>query len=68
MQGGVSCGNPILPGIFVNLEHSEVISFVLGKIKGIKQPKLKIRFSQIFQLMYFIPDWENTDHTNCFYK
>ena len=56
MQGGVSCGNPILPGIFVNLEHSEVISFVLGKIKGIKQPKLKIRFSQIFQLMYFIPD------------
>ena len=34
VQGGLRCGDPNRPGIFINLEHPEVISFVRKQLRG----------------------------------
>ena len=34
VQGGLRCGDPNRPGIFINLEHPEVISFVRTQLRG----------------------------------
>ena len=45
MQGGVGCGDSSRPGIFISLEHPDVLTFVLEHITG------KMTFSAVLNLI-----------------
>ena len=49
MQGGVGCGDSSRPGIFISLEHPDVLTFVLEHITG------KMTFSAVLNLIPLHP-------------
>ena len=49
MQGGVGCGDSSRPGIFISLEHPDVLTFVQEHITG------KMTFSAVLNLIPLHP-------------